>query len=719
MGGVGPKGLGVYHSVFDEPDFVSEPRARFLGLRRAFEVEMSRCGVATTHEHDERILQYEQAATGQQPRAAQFCFENLCGCDPLAGAAPGGGEHAAPSSTFRDARHMGVDDGAPDAVGDRGMLTAAGASSRFSRPAPFLRSCLKRRWSEHCTGRACTVSFASAPEVKVFRLGSRLLPSSLIKAPPTATEVTCNAPGPSGFVPLSQQMQPVAGTAFDLPACLSIEALSPQMQPVASSAHVPPLPRHRWFGFGSSLSQPVHPCGSTALSEGRSGLGVVVTGTFSHPPACPTGVPGDLPDPQPLRQPGEPPALLGREGPPRPSAISKMGASAVAVLPEYLSRYPVNEIPVDQLGLFGLEAGHPRRLLRFSVFDRLRHHQHRTAAYEWSLQDLVTEAVRAAGERVKTVQVLTSHVPDLAVPQLVLTPADSAPGQLCVPLDLRPHGGRPCTLLLSPGTAAPDVIAAAFRQCPGVPLLTPDALDDFFLMDAQGQVWDELPADLGQLQWLRVQRTTEDEDMLEEVEFRPFGAPMYTVLESTAGTTTEVLGHEQVQQITLVLAGLGITVRLHPQLLGHMRVEDSLSDLVLALARQRRLPPRSRVVLAATQPHPLSIQHVTIVFTLYPEDDRRHILLDSSADGSMVQSMAVDARTRPEEMVASAQARQGYVAVVNGVTQAAVRRCLYHGDYVQVVQNPQGGAHRLALSDCAKPTALCAARGGSSLATRH
>ena len=95
---------------------------------------------------------------------------------------------------------------------------------------------------------------------------------------------------------------------------------------------------------------------------------MVVTGTFSHLPAYPTGVPGDLPDPQPLCQPGEPPALLGREGPPRPSAISKMGASAVAVLPEYLSRYPVNEIPVDQLGLFGLESGHPRRLLRFLWF---------------------------------------------------------------------------------------------------------------------------------------------------------------------------------------------------------------------------------------------------------------------------------------------------------------------------------------------------------------
>ena len=155
----------------------------------------------------------------------------------------------------------------------------------FRGQAPFLRSCLKRRWSEHCTGRACTVPFASAPEVRVFRFGSRLLPSSLIKAPPTATEVTCNAPGPSGFVPLSQQMQPVAGTAFDLPACLSIEALSQQMQHVASSAHVPPLPRHRWFGLGSSLSQPVHPCGSTALSEGRSGSRGGCHG-YIQPPAC-------------------------------------------------------------------------------------------------------------------------------------------------------------------------------------------------------------------------------------------------------------------------------------------------------------------------------------------------------------------------------------------------------------------------------------------------
>ncbi|CAE7809930.1 unnamed protein product [Symbiodinium sp. CCMP2592] len=213
-----------------------------------------------------------------------------------------------------------------------------------------------------------------------------------------------------------------------------------------------------------------------------------------------------------------------KQGPSRPSDISKICIGSVTVLPEHLARYPVVETPVDQIGLFALEPGHSRSILRFSVFDRLRHHQQRTAANDWSLQDLATEAVRTAGERIRSVRVLTSFLPDLAVPQLVLTPAAAAFGHLCVPIDMRPHGGRPCTLLMRPGLTAQEVIELACHECPAGPAFAlACAPRDCLILDAQGQIWDVLPADLSQLQWLRIQ---------------PTGGPDAAQAESTTSTTT-------------------------------------------------------------------------------------------------------------------------------------------------------------------------------------
>ena len=416
-----------------------------------------------------------------------------------------------------------------------------------------------------------------------------------------------------------------------------------------------------------ALSQPVQPTGASTA--------VVLQAGGPHHFLRRAGLPDGPFLPEGRTVPADPPSLLGRQGPARPSDISKLCLARVEVIPDYLARFPVSEIPLDQLGLFALEPGSPRRLLRYSVFDRQRHHVHRTASYGWSINDVVAEAVRSADEPIRAVQLITTHMPDLAVPQIVLTPADAAPTELCIPIDLRPHGGRPCTLLLRAGMHAHEVIREALQKCPRGPL----------------------PADLAQIQWLRIVGPQPDRPPEEETVFQHYPHGLLGYGPATTATTTLTIGHERVQLVSFVLAGLGITVRLHPQHIGLLNVASSVADLIMALARQRKLPPRSRVVIASAQPHPLQLQQVTIVFTLFPEDDRAHIILDPSADGSMVGSVTLDARARPEELVGDAQARQGYVAAINGVTQAAVRRNLCTGDYAQVVQHPRD--HRVAPTD--------------------
>ena len=376
--------------------------------------------------------------------------------------------------------------------------------------------------------------------------------------------------------------------------------------------------------------------------------------------------------------PSDPPALLGKIGPPRPSHISKLGLARVDILPAHLSQYPVVEIPVDQLGLFALDPGKRKQIMRFSVFDQDRHHVHRTASQEWSLGDLVSEAIRSYGEPVRSAQVLEQYMPGLATPQIVLTPQSSRPNELCVPVDMRPFGGRPCTLLLQAGAQAADVIRAALHTCPQGPIFLPPSHDgrDIHLLDARGQVWHELPHDLSQLQWLRISGPGPLEVMAMEEDFTAPSA--FPPMGTTTATSTWV-GHSVVEHVSFVLTGMGITMRLHPQHVSQVRIADSIADLVMALARQRAMPPRARLVLTAGQPHPLTRRHVTILLLLYPDDHRRHVVLDPSSDGSMAQSISVDARTCPEELVAAVQAREGYVAMVNGCPQAASRRVLYNG----------------------------------------
>ncbi|OLP77308.1 hypothetical protein AK812_SmicGene42640 [Symbiodinium microadriaticum] len=476
----------------------------------------------------------------------------------------------------------------------------------------------------------------------------------------------------SPVVALSQQSRSLASTAPVLQVADSrmsgsfqnpVDAQSQHAQPVACTAHTPPAVPNEQLPIDAE-SVPCH---------------------LGWP--CLRG---------PITGPTDPPALLGKLGPPRPSHISKLGLARIDLIPAHLLQYPVVEIPVDQLGLFALDPGKPRQVMRFSVFDPDRHHVHRTASQEWSLADLVSEAIRSYGEPVRAAQVLEQQMPGVASPQIVLTPQSARPNELCVPIDMRPFGGRPCTMLLQAGAQAADVIRAALQACPRGPAFLPPFHDErgLYFLDARGQVWHELPHDLSQLQWLRVSSAGPLDVLTAEEDFVAQGAL------PSAGPTTATstwVGHSVVEHVSFVLTGMGITLRLHPQHVSQVRIIDSVADLTMALARQRAMPPRARLVLTAGQPHPQTRRHVTILLLLYPEDHRRHVVLDPSSDGSMAQSISVDARTCPEELVAAAQAREGYVAFVNGCPQAASRRVLYNGDYTQVVRMP--AQHRVAPTD--------------------
>ena len=139
MGDVGPTSLGVEpglprrHTVEHEPDFTAPPMAGVLGLRREYEVELTRLGIHTTYEFDDRILQYEADCHATRTFMVDVATAS---CDPLQGAFRSSGKKSVPLSIFLDpADHMDKRSRGLDAMGGALLLARDRLSSQHLRPA--------------------------------------------------------------------------------------------------------------------------------------------------------------------------------------------------------------------------------------------------------------------------------------------------------------------------------------------------------------------------------------------------------------------------------------------------------------------------------------------------------------------------------------------------------------------------------------------------------
>ena len=394
--------------------------------------------------------------------------------------------------------------------------------------------------------------------------------------------------------------------------------------------------------------------------------------------SCPIGLPV-----------GDPPTLLKTEGPPRASVVHST-VKVPTILPERLAAPNLREIPAGQLCLFCQAAAHHNEMRRYSVFDRNRHHSVRKASVHWSLLDYIVDATGSASEETQSIQVLTLPIADLPEPQFTITPVGLPIGVLVIPIDARSIGGPLCALPLQPGSDYQRVLEALALTAPS----TAQALEHLlqlngvFLQDPTGRIWDALPMDLSEVQWLKV--------VLEPQLHQQLG--WLTALDgSTTLTSTAVRTASQTssstETVSFVLAGGGTVIRLAPQPIRQASVRQSLCELLFIMGLQGRVPHKPVVSLASAAPRQAAQPaNRFVIFLVYPAADIGgicHILQDYSLDGSLLQEMSVDCDVVAGHLISEAHRRRGYQASLNGIPHTASCRPLITGDLIQVEQAPQ------------------------------
>ena len=441
----------------------------------------------------------------------------------------------------------------------------------------------------------------------------------------------------------------------------------PDLLPEADHADVASLVQ--LFAKPRDPSFPARPSHSPVLPS-KPCFGTQVT--FAQVPAlCPITVPA-----------GDPPTLLRTEGPPRASVVHS-ATKVPTILPERLAAPNLREIPAGQLCLFCQAVAHHNELRKYSVFDRHRHHSVRKASYQWSLLDYVVDATGSAVEETQSVQVLTLPIADLPEPQLSITPIGLPPGVLVLPLDARPIGGPICALPLQPGMDFHQVFEALVRIAPSLASRIDFVLqqDGAFLQDPTGRIWEMLPPDLSEVQWLKV--IIEPWVQLQLSWFATPGAA--TTFTSTAVGTAQQAS-SPTETISFILAGGGTIVRLAPQPIRQANVRQSLCELLFILGLQGRVPQRPVVSLAAAAPRQAAQPaNRIVIFLVYPASDIGevcHILQDYSLDGSLLQEMSVDCDVVAGHLISEAHRRRGYIASLNGIPHTASGRPLITGDLI-------------------------------------
>ncbi|CAE7809940.1 unnamed protein product [Symbiodinium sp. CCMP2592] len=361
-----------------------------------------------------------------------------------------------------------------------------------------------------------------------------------------------------------------------------------------------------------------------------------------------------VPRRQPINLPGDcPPGLLGGFGPPRPSAIAHMRAQAIQLSPQELTVFPLSEVPIGQLKILATAANTGRGLRRYTCLERQFHVMTRRAADDWSLTDYFADAIGASPETVRSARLLDPSMPNLQEPQIVTT-------AMALPAD--------------------QVIASVVQAC-GVP---PDSvvraaqLNALFLQDARGRVWNVMPAQVEEMQWLVLKV---------DLARHPYLTPQAAV-GTTATTTAMRANHDGPTTVTFIMSGCGTTVRLQPQILAQTDVQASVMSLVQALAIQGRIPEGAQLQLTGAFPRSRTANEYIVSLICFPPDGDVHIAYDPSNGGSYFQAMTVNPGTMPEDMVMPAQRERGLSVLINGIPQAAQNRPLCNGDLVQLVRDP-------------------------------
>eukprot|EP00439_Symbiodinium_sp_Y106_P019908 s5753_g2.t1 len=614
------------HSVVYEEDFVDGWHASFAGV--ALEHEVSLFNVDLSVEHtvwiDPRIQPedpFDGVQLGHNSSAWDVHDE-------------GNSHYEALEVFFLEGYAFGCD-------GGRALSVGTGPSSRAFR-VPVLQMVTQTVELDEVRG---TSSYATdnAPERVPLVTCTASANSVLASCVPPVARTSAYLANPSG--PSEGAFASKAGSLSSLaqsqPATFACEC------PEWSSC-VPPV-----AGTIASLDN-YSELSNTASAASASKVGSLSSLEQLPPPAraCESvAIPPFAPQPN-----TQPPALLGQFGPPRPSTIAHMRAQAVQLQPQELTVFPLSEIPVGQLKILASVAGCGRGLRRYTCLDRQFHVMARRAAEDWSLTDYFADAIGANPQSGTELCLLT----------YVAWVAKSI-----------------CCLALAPGAEAEHIIALLIQTC-GVPpdiVLRAAQANALFLQDANGRVWDALPLQVEEVQWLALRL---------DASRCPQLAP--AVAGGTTFTTTEMrAASDGPTMVTFIMTGCGTTVRLQPQVLAQVDVQASVMSLVLALAIQGRIPEGAQLQITGAFPRSRYTNEYLVSLVCFPPDGDVHVAYDPSNGGAFLHAMTVNPGTMPKDVVMPAQAERGLIVLVNGIPQHAQNRPLCNGDLVQLVNDP--GSH--------------------------
>ena len=148
----------------------------------------------------------------------------------------------------------------------------------------------------------------------------------------------------------------------------------------------------------------------------------------------------------------------------------------------------------------------------------------------WTLLDFCAAAASNAECVPRRVQVLTSPIPAMLQPQIVVTDRADDADSVLLPVDLRAApGGLVVPVLLRHGMSASEIVGAIVAEIPDSHTFFADAVVgiDFYFQDAAGFVWNKLPDHPQAIQWLALRRGVD---------------PTVCPTHGTASTTTTTVG---------------------------------------------------------------------------------------------------------------------------------------------------------------------------------
>ena len=247
---------------------------------------------------------------------------------------------------------------------------------------------------------------------------------------------------------------------------------------------------HEWVQLVSRVRRPLHDLPAAEVPETNPLRSGVNSNSGGRPTTSTTTTPFDQSF---FRRPVNVPRILEQ----------------VEILPSGVLTAPGAHLSVSNLGLFQLVTRGTARCTPFLFLVRGCVPIRLDGAREWTLLDFCSAAASNAECIPRRVQVLTSPLPGLLQPQIVVT--DQIADATCelLPIDLRAApGGDVVPVLLRPGMSTSQIASAIVEELPDSQPFFDEARsgDGFHFQDAEGFIWDELPSYLSALQWIVLRR---------------------------------------------------------------------------------------------------------------------------------------------------------------------------------------------------------------------